>query len=354
MASAVRKHKVHSSECTDADVEQTPLSESPTGVHGTSDGGVTGKHPEAPALEFLVAPATVGEQNTIRLRLVPVACWRVDDVRFAFDSSFVTPDVTDELQMLVRLRNEHKDALGRYPPLSVFGHADPTGSDDYNKTLSGRRAMAVYAVLISNSEPGHAVSLWQEIARGESWGNRQRQTMQEATGLPPGTSDSALFQSYFAKLCPPELSLAPGDFLAQGIDARGKGDYQGCSRFNPLLVFSQPDEQRYEQAKADNDDATLAARNAANASNRRVLVLLFRPGSQIVPSQWPCPRATEGKDGCIARFWSDGEKRRSTHLATERRYEKTKDTFACRFYDRLSSNSPCEQHIILEEYQFSM
>jgi len=28
-------------------------------------------------------------------------------------------------------------------PLSVFGHADPVGSDDYNKALSGRRAMAV-------------------------------------------------------------------------------------------------------------------------------------------------------------------------------------------------------------------
>jgi hypothetical protein len=323
-------------------------------VFGTSAGGVSGQHAETPSVRFLVAPATSSEQNTLRLRLIPIACWRVDDVRFAFNSSFVTADVTAELAILVRLREEHKDSAGRYPALSVFGHADPTGSDDYNKTLSGRRAEAVYAILISGTQASKAVSLWQQIAGAEHWGNDQRQSMLDVTGLPAGTSDGALYQAYFAKLRPAKLALTPQDFLAQGADALGKGDYQGCSRFNPLLIFSQDDQDRYHQAAQNKDEEALKERNDANASNRRVVVLLFRPGSVVSPTKWPCPRVSEDKAGCIARFWSDGEKRRSTHVADERRYEKTKDTFACRFYDRLSSDSPCEQHIILEDYPFSM
>lgn len=312
-------------------------------IHGGSDGGVSGSHPESAPLEFAVAPATANEVDTVRLRIVPIACWRVEDIRFAFDSSFVTSDVTTELRLLVSLRERHKQANPitreiQYPPLSVFGHADPVGTDDYNKSLSGRRATAVYAVLIANSEPSTAVSLWQKVAQAENWGANQRQAMQSATNLPAGTSDSGLFKAYLQAVCPPELQLAPKDFLAQGADSGGKGDYQGCSEFNPLLIFSQEEENNFDQA------SDKSARNLANAPNRRVMVLLFRPGSQVLPSRWPCPRATEGKAGCIKRFWSDGEKRRGTQLATdERRYADTHDTFACRFYDRLTGSSPCER-----------
>ncbi len=324
------------------------------GIYGTSGGGVSGKHAEPAGSSFLVGPSTSAEFNTLRLGLIPVACWRVDDVRFAFDSSFVTSDIASELGLLGRLRNGHKDASGRFPPLSVFGHADPTGSDEYNKALSGRRAKAIYAILISKAQPGKAVSLWQEIGGTENWGDDQRKAMRDITGLPLGTGDGALFQSYFGKLYPAEFALTPQDFLGQGADAQGGGDYQGCSRFNPLLVFSQADQTRYDNASQSKDQPVLLARNTANASNRRVVVLLFRPGSVVVPAKWPCPRAAEGPAGCKKRFWSDGETRRSKHLPTERRYERSKDTFACRFYDRLSSNSPCEQHVILDEYPFSM
>lgn len=158
-------------------------------IHGGSDGGVAGFHSETAPFGFSVAPATAGEVNSIRLRIIPVACWRVEDIRFAFDSSFVTSDVTAELRLLVSLRERHKreNPISRemqYPPLSVFGHADPVGTDDYNKSLSGRRATAVYAVLIANSEPSTAVSLWQKVAQAENWGANQRQAMQSATNLP--------------------------------------------------------------------------------------------------------------------------------------------------------------------------
>jgi hypothetical protein len=48
--------------------------------------------------------------------------------------------------------------------------------------------------------------------------------------------------------------------------------------------------------------------------------------------------------GCRARFWSDGDKRRNTHVtARDRKFEDSKDTFACRFYQRLADESPCER-----------
>ena len=72
------------------------------------------------------------------------------------------------------------------------------------------------------------------------------------------------------------------------------------------------------------------------------MVLIFRKDSQVLPAKWPCPKATEGKAGCIKRFWSDGETRRGTHLpGVDRKFDDTKDTFACRFYQRISDTSPC-------------
>ncbi len=317
-------------------------------IHDTSDGGLAGRHQNAAPFQFFAATATSNELNTARLRPIPIACWRVDDIRFAFDSSFLTPDVATELQMLISLREAHKktDAGGKaqYPPLSVFGHADPVGLDEYNKGLSGRRVTAVYALLISNTEPDKATKMWQEISGTENWGKTHQQAMQTATGLPESTAGEELVKAYMKCLCPPELALGSQDFLAGGSDPRGKGDYQGCSSFNPLLIFSQAEESGYEQAKQDGDQETIKERDNANAPNRRVVVLLFRPGSQVAAAKWPCPTAKEGAEGCRRRFWSDGEKRRKTRLPDERRkFDKTEDTFACRFYQRLTSSSPCER-----------
>jgi hypothetical protein len=146
------------------------------------------------------------------------------------------------------------------------------------------------------------------------------------------------------------LKLQKTDFLAQGADPKGKGDFQGCGEFNPVLIFSQQDEDRFEEAQRDKDRAVLDKRNDDNAPNRRVMVLMFRKGSRVLTSKWPCPRASEGAGGCIKRFFSDGEKRRSTRLPElPRKFEDTKDTFACRFYQRISDSSPChrpEQSVI--------
>src|SRR6202035_2107055 len=125
-----------------------------------------------------------------------------------------------------------------------------------------------YALFISKSDPTTAVQLWQGVAKQENWGASQRQAMQNFTGLPAGTADSALFKAYMQKLIPPDLNLTKQDFLGQGADPKGKADYQGCSEFNPVLIFST---QKNNALESQTDKT---ARNDANAPNRRVMVLL--------------------------------------------------------------------------------
>jgi len=331
------------------------MSKSPNGcgcLSRVSEGGISGSHPIVDLPMVHVGPSTDGEFNTVRVGLVPVACWRVEDLRFEFDSSFITLGIKAELEHLAKLMKEHPPSSrsdGKPGcPLSVFGHADPTGNDDYNKQLSGRRAAVIYALLTRDT------NLWEKLFSQplgrDKWGRKCLVTMLDTVSPPTdGKSNEEqaiqyehnagkrkeLFGQYMEKLCGSDLKFGKEDFLGHGEDPGGKGDYQGCSEFNPVLIFSTEEQKKFDQDK----DKT--ARNAANAPNRRVMVLIFRKGSRVDPSKWPCPRANEGVAGCKKRFWSDGEKRRTPH-EQRREYEQTKDTFACRFYDRLSHVSPCE------------
>ena len=317
------------------------------------EGGVSGTTPRLGQFTVLVAPAVGAESNAIVASLVPVACFRVDNVRFAFASSFIEPSIQPELARLGRLLRRHPPAslsAAAAPPrpgspLSVFGHADPTGDDEYNKVLSGRRAQAVHALIIRDA------ASWNELyarPRGQDeWGIPaiqtalnflNRGTESARTFDRDATKRTALFQAYIDALCGTELPrLQRSDFLGQGKDAKGKADFQGCGEFNPILLFSAPRQQAFDRQQ----DKT--ARNAANAPNRRVMVLIFRPGSKVDPARWPCPRASEDTAGCRKRFFSDGAKRRSLRLVDEdREFDIDKATFACRFYHRLSDRSPCE------------
>jgi hypothetical protein len=294
---------------------------------------LTAKHPGIAAVPLRVAPALGAEFNLIRSFLIPKACFKVEDAHFAFDSSFIAPENFD-VTPLKKLLDEHPGAK-----LSIFGHADPTGDDDYNKRLSGRRAMAVFALLTRDT------AMWGKLhdtpAGGDVWKPKADQVMQATTGLPAGTPKAELYKAYMDQLCVvPDgtgtiVELTKADFLARGADGGGKGDLQGCSEFNPLMVFSKDERAFFDQP------ANRPARNDENQVNRRVMVLLFRAGSQVDPAKWPCPRVDEGTAGCHARFHSDGEKRRGNQ-AERREFKDTKDTFACRFYDRISNSSPCE------------
>jgi len=306
-------------------------------------GGLSANHPSVELFPILVAPSTGNEKNRIRMELIPVACWKLNDVRFAFGSSFVLPDSRSEFFDLSALRQQHPAA-----PLSVFGHADPVGNDTFNKALSGHRAESIYAVLSRN------LALWEKlystIGSSEGWGQPAIQTMVNALGHPTvkdfqshhelnvdgvagPITRSKLFLAYMDFLCP--VTFAKSDFLSGGLDPQGKGDYQGCGEFNPAMVFSQSEFADRQQP------AQKSQRDLDNGVNRRVMVLLFRPGSSVSPEKWPCPRSGEGVDGCHRRFWSDGELRRAPQTG-RREFPQTKDTFACRFYHRLVINSPCE------------
>ncbi len=303
-------------------------------------------------LHMRVAPSVGDEHNTMRAAILPFACWRVDDVRFEFDSSLVLPDVADELADLARLIEENKKN-GRRPPASVFGHADPAGKDAYNKTLSGRRAKAIYGLLARDT--GLWEKLYSEPHGGDSWSDRgavptmlahldygsdqaEIRRFQEDQGLKvdgkagPKTRQ-AIYRAYMDALCP--IVLEKSDFIGRGEDPGGKADYQGCGEFNPTMVFSR------EESEELNRPANHPRRDLENAPNRRVLVFLFRPGTRVDTSRWPCPRADESGAGCRKRFWSNGEERRAPG-DSRREFKDTQDTFGCRFYHRLSDRSPCE------------
>ena len=361
-------------------------------VNGTSDGRVTGLHDPADPFQFLVGPATSNEFNTARLRLIPIACFRVEDIEFLFDSSFPLPTLQRAMSEFAALRESNKSVSGA--PISIFGHADPSFEgnlkppfsmgDDYNKVLSGRRAIATYALLIRDAASWD--NLFSHHLGGDVWGEDSIRTMLDTVDPPEtvgarqgqsqgaagqsssfpgspntGASDSAqsakvrdiahnsgqrqkLFLRYMDVLCGGLKLDGSRDFLAPTSPKDIKSKVQGCSRFNPLLLFKQEDERFFGSAFEQNDQEALAKRNGKNQPNRRVMILIFRKGSRVDPAKWPCPTALEGKAGCIKRFFSNGDTRRSTHiLGSDRKFQETHDTFACRFYQRISDNSPCEQ-----------
>jgi peptidoglycan hydrolase-like protein with peptidoglycan-binding domain len=332
------------------------MADPPPPIDDDLTGGTAASHPDPETQLIRVAPTTDVVQNTLRAFLIPVGCWRLDDVRFDFDSSAVLPGAAKEMKLLDALVKAHPGA-----PLSLFGHADPVGDDDYNKRLSGRRAKAIYALLIRDA------AMWEDLfsspAGNDNWGTKFVQRMlatveddavapdgvagthttaalksfQKKNGLPDnGAANAAtrkkLFSAYMDAICP--LKLTKADFLGQGADADGHADFQGCSEFNPVLMFSAQEQKQFEPPPKH------AARNEENAPNRRVMALLFKPGTVIDPARWPCPTVKEGVAKCKKRFWSDADKRRSFQ-DKRRTFEADKDTYACRFYHRLFVLSPC-------------
>jgi hypothetical protein len=335
-------------------------------VQAISEAVVAADHTPAPGEPPRVAPATGGERNRIRTIISPIACWRAEDVFFDFDSSYIKPHGAREIAALRDLREKHKLVIGdksHFPPLSIFGHADPIANDDYNKKLSGRRAAAIYGLLTRDTE------LWEHLFSepygGDSWGKdalfamakalragsdsgppappspEDVKVFQQSHGLPadgnPGPATRpALFRGYMDLMCGADFVLDKKQhFLARGAHAGGKGDYQGCGEFNPVLMFSKKENEKYRKPENKGE------RDADNEPNRRVLIYLFRPLTRVLPDRWPCPSAQEGSGGCRNRFWSDAEKRR-TFQEKRRENSETHDTFACRFYDRMAGRSPCE------------
>ncbi len=333
------------------------------------------QHPEVPGGTALKLAATDGSQfNTLRMPLIPVACWRLNTPAFAFDSSFVSPDFRGEVSTV-------KGIVAANPacPAALFGHCDPAGDDALNKTLGDRRAMAIYGLL--TRQPDLWAYLYDNPQVGDDWDARMLQQMLAA--LPCGSGDAyytddidgqygpnttaavkqfqadkgltpangqagtqtrkALFGAYMDWLCTADgdpLSsskaplMQPSDFLGGAGATAGdlpKMSLQSCGELNPIILLTS------SQMTGPNKDA----RNAANAPNRRVLLFFFRKGTTVDPNLWPCHRVKESAAPCKKAFWPDGDARRKNGNEV-REYKKTHDTMACRFYDRLARRSPCE------------
>jgi len=192
----------------------------------TTDGGLSGSHGVSTATGVPVATATGAEQNTIVRPLRPVACWSMGDMRFAFDSSFIDASAADEFVLLKKAREDSKELVQNqkvYPPLSIFGHADPVGQDDYNKQLAGRRARAVYAALVRDTDAWE--QLYSQTLPGDSWGMRSIQTMLVELGQYNGETTGSLDSDTQAAVRAFQQS--------QGLAVDGDPDQRrarGCSR----------------------------------------------------------------------------------------------------------------------------
>ena len=371
---------IPSSSGSGASVHKAP--ETGKGVSGVTASGIFADHPPRVLLPAKVAPTLEKEFNTLRDPLITVACASMPDYLFDFDRSFIKPDVQSSgfISGLAGVRKRHPNS-----PLSVFGHADPTGNDDYNAHLSGRRAAASYGLLTRN------VELWDDIYQnagqltqpcaGDQWGPRSFQYMLSIVpdtagtpyysgdfddtwnpalndalsrftkdkGTPPGQARrKAIYKLYMELVCVETengqnkaFQLDPAEFLAQGKGVKGKGDFQGCGESNPQMVFSKSEAAFF---KAHPDKHTKEQRDKENQPNRRVIVLFFREGTRIDPTKWVCPNVHEAgaHSVCQKRYWHNGETRRNPQ-EERREFKNTRDTFACRFYHGLTYGSPCEQ-----------
>lgn len=318
-----------------------------TDLQKLSRHGTVASHPTRDTQPFFAAPTDTDLLNTFGLDLVPVACMSFNDILFDFDSSFVTPEAIKIFQHLPALRQQHKNRKGEMPPLSVFGHADPVGKDEYNKTLSGRRAKAVFGVLT------HDVTMWRHLLdapfAGDDWKAKgMLARMRGALGDTENRPADAVIADYQILLCPD--AIPKSDFLGQGSDEKGVAAFQGCGEFNPLVILSKSD------AALNHDD-----RNSANQPNRRVAVFLFRAGTKVNAALWPCPSADEPTTKCRRRLFLDANTRLApTELRREHKEVQAKDpdpsvdtkTFSCRFYDRIARLSPCER--ILRNFRLKL
>jgi outer membrane protein OmpA-like peptidoglycan-associated protein len=218
------------------------------------------------------APAQVraGQTTRAQINLRPGAIIATAFVvHFRFDNAFIEPCMREVLQQVAQRAAAPANVDEK---LLIVGHTDKTGSDQYNQSLSERRARSVFAYLTFNGNQATSEAEWNELRqRGtgnrrlkDNWGTRQYQymlqslhfypgsvdgdhgpltddavrTFRAAKGLPPGTTVdddvwAALIHDYLAET---PLNVANTKFLPNAKDACNSGilKWLGCGEEDPL------------------------------------------------------------------------------------------------------------------------
>lgn len=102
-------------------------------------------------------------QVTITLRLGATIA-KAFIIHFRFDRAFVEPCMREVLQQVNRHADDNPDEK-----ILVVGHTDLTGSDDYNQSLSERRARAVFSTITfgtSDELRSAAIEDWDNLRKG--------------------------------------------------------------------------------------------------------------------------------------------------------------------------------------------
>ncbi|MGB9366935.1 MAG: peptidoglycan-binding protein [Xanthobacteraceae bacterium] len=152
-------------------------------LEGTQPGSTSARVPAGP-------PTRV----QIHLRLGPSAA-KAFVVHYWFDRAFIEPCLRRVLRDVDAHARAHPDEK-----ILIVGHTDHAGPDDYNQSLSERRARGVYAYLTSGRSPADhdaAVDEWDRLRKQggatnrlqDNWGVREYQHLLAGLGLYGGQID---------------------------------------------------------------------------------------------------------------------------------------------------------------------
>ncbi|VAW30262.1 hypothetical protein MNBD_CHLOROFLEXI01-3949 [hydrothermal vent metagenome] len=190
-------------------------------------------------------------------------------IHYWFDKGFIEPCMRPVMRQIADFAKNNSDKK-----LLIVGHTDLVGSDEYNQSLSERRARGAYAYLTAGNNLDTAVKEWNELRQkrqigmiktvNDSWGVRQYQHILQDLGFYSGIikdqhdtlTDEAVrvFQTdkglgvdgdvgdetwpllISAYLAQDSLTVNPDQFLANAAEGcdHGRVQWLGCSELDPV------------------------------------------------------------------------------------------------------------------------
>lgn len=139
-----------------------------------------------------VRPGETAEATIVLQRGAAIA--KAFVIHFWFDKAFVEPCLREVLRRVVAYSDAHTDEK-----VLIVGHTDLTGPDNYNQSLSERRARSVFAFLTFGRDREKAVAEWNELRRNrppgvftsvnDTWATREYQYMLQDLGFYLGNID---------------------------------------------------------------------------------------------------------------------------------------------------------------------